>query len=226
MFLKIGHRGAMGHAPENTLLSFAKAIELNCNGTELDIHLCKSGELIVIHDETIDRTTNGKGAVNDYSLSDLKKYKIDNIEKIPALTEVLDLINRKITVHIELKGTGTAGPLAKVIELYINEKSWSIDDFIVSSFNYDELKKIRRFDSKLKIGVLSENPDKKTIELAKNLDAFSLHPYYKEIDAEFVMLCHDAGLKVFPWTVNFPKDIEKTKNLGVDGIFTDFPERE
>ena len=102
--LKIGHRGAKGYEPENTLISFQKAIDLNVDGIELDVHLSSDGEIMVIHDETIDRTTNGKGFVKPLYCIGIKKIEI------PTLTEVLDLINQKCFINIELKGIGTAKP--------------------------------------------------------------------------------------------------------------------
>src|SRR6056297_2287931 len=106
MVLKIGHRGAMGYEPENTLRSFKKAIELNVDMVELDVYVCSSGELVVIHDDKVDKTTNGKGYVSEKSFDELRKLDAGMGEKIPTLQEVLDLIDKRAKVNIELKGKG------------------------------------------------------------------------------------------------------------------------
>ena len=123
--LKIGHRGADGYKPENTLISFQKAIDLNVDGIELDVHLSLDGELMVIHDETIDRTTNGKGYVNKMTLQELKGFRINNNQEIPKLKEVFDLVNHQCFINIELKGIGTAKPVVDLIEEYVVEKDWN-----------------------------------------------------------------------------------------------------
>jgi len=147
---KIGHRGASGYEPENTLIAFEKAIELNVDGIELDVHLCSDGELIVIHDETIDRTTNGKGVVNKFTALELKKYGI------PTLIEVFDLVNRRCFINIELKGIETAKPVNDLINHYISDKKWKINDFLISSFDWNMLEKIQLLNPKIRICVLTE----------------------------------------------------------------------
>ena len=106
--LKISHRGACGYEPENTLASFKKAIEINADMIELDVHVCKTGEVVVIHDEKVNRTTNGKGYVSQKNLESLKKLDAGKGKKIPTLIEVLDLVNKRVKVNIELKGKKTA----------------------------------------------------------------------------------------------------------------------
>ncbi len=122
MVTKIGHRGAMGYAPENTLKSFKKALELNINCVELDVHACKSGELAVIHDDEVDRTTNGKGYIAEKDLNEVKILDAGEGEKIPLLSEVLDLIDKRIKINIELKAEGTAKPVYEMIEDYMKNK--------------------------------------------------------------------------------------------------------
>ncbi len=149
MILKIGHRGAMGHEPENTMLSFQRAIEFGVDMVELDIHLCHSGELVVIHDETVDRTTNGSGRVKDKSLVTLQGLDAGFGQKISTLMEILNFIDKKVKVNIELKGEGTVEPLYKIIQKYISKHGWSYEDFYVSSFDHYKLKKIYLLESLL-----------------------------------------------------------------------------
>ena len=119
--LKIGHRGATGYAPENTRASFAKALELGVDGIELDVHVCESGEVVVIHDERVDRTTNGKGKVREMSLPELKGFNSGTGEPILTLEEVLDFVNRRAIIDIELKAEGISHSVADVVLKYIRE---------------------------------------------------------------------------------------------------------
>jgi glycerophosphoryl diester phosphodiesterase len=217
--LKIGHRGAKGYEPENTLISFGKAIDLNVDGIELDVHLSSDGEIMVIHDETIDRTTNGKGFVENFTSSQLKKLEI------PTLIEVLDFANRRCFINIELKGIGTAKPVVDLIEYYISEKKWNYNDFLISSFDWKMLEEVYLLNPKIRIGVLSEESISAALAFAKNIKAFSIHPNYKLLTKENVALMQEKGFKVYPWTVNSNEDIQKIKSFNVNGIISDFPDR-
>ena len=217
--LKIGHRGAKGHQPENTSISFQKAIDLKVDGIELDVHLSSDGEIIVIHDETIDRTTNGKGFVNHFTASELKKYEI------PTLTEVLNLINQKCFINIELKGIGTAKPIIELIEHYILDQNWNYTDFLVSSFDWKMLEEVQLLNPKIRIGVLTEESIEDALAFAKKINAFSIHPDYALLSKVNVTLMQENGFEVFSWTVNSTEDIQKIKSFNVNGIISDFPDR-
>lgn len=223
--LKIGHRGAKGYEPENTLIAFEKAINLGVDGIELDVHLSSDKELIVIHDETVDRTTNGKGEVNQLSLKELKALKIEITEKIPTLTEVLDLVNQRCFINIELKGIGTAQPVLQLISHYTSEKNWDYNSFIISSFDWKMLEETHSLDSKIKIGVLTEESIDKALAFAKKINAFSIHPDYELLSKENVILMQQNGFEVYPWTVNSENTIQKIKSYNVNGIISDFPDR-
>jgi len=217
--LKIGHRGAKGYEPENTLISFEKAIDLKVDGIELDVHLSSDRILMVIHDETIDRTTNGKGFVNQFTSLELKKYGI------PTLTEVLNLANQKCFINPELKGFGTAKPVVDLITHYISEENWNYDDFLVSSFDWKMLDEIQLLNPKIRIGVLTEDTIETALAFAKKIKAFSIHPDYRLLTEENVALMQENGFKVFSWTVNSTEDIQKIKSFNVNGIISDFPDR-
>lgn len=223
--LKIGHRGACGYEPENTLRSFKKALELQVEMVELDVYLCASGELVVIHDDRVDRTTNGKGYVEKMTLSELKLLDAGQGEKIPTLTEVLDLVNRQVKVNIELKGLDTAKPVAEIIDHYLKDKGWSVDDFLVSSFNHYELRDFHTVCPLVKIGALLTGIPIGMVDFALAVDAYSINPCVEFINEEFVKEAHQKNLKVFVWTVNHPDDIKRMREIGVDGIFTNFPDR-
>jgi glycerophosphoryl diester phosphodiesterase len=222
--LKIAHRGASGYEPENTLLAFEKAIDLNADGIELDVHLSADAVLVVIHDETIDRTTNGKGAVNQFSVTELKAFTIETTQKIPTLVEVLDLVNKQCMINIELKGLGTAKPVIELLEQYVKEKKWHSTDFLISSFDWTMLEEATRLNPKIQIGVLSEESIDDALAFAKKIKAFSIHPDYVLLTKENVVLLQESGFEVFPWTVNSKEAILKIKSFNVNGIISNFPD--
>jgi glycerophosphoryl diester phosphodiesterase len=223
--LTFGHRGASGYEPENTLISFQKAIDLKADGIELDVHLSSDRILVVIHDETIDRTTNGKGAVNAMSLKKLKSFKIEKTEEIPTLIEVFDLVNKQCIINIELKGMGTAKPVLDLIERYIKEKKWQNNDFIISSFNWNMLEEATKLNPKIQIGVLTEESIEEALAFAKKIKAFSINPDYTLLTKENVALLQEKGFEVFPWTVNSEEAISKIKSFNVNGIISNFPDK-
>jgi glycerophosphoryl diester phosphodiesterase len=223
--LKIGHRGAKGNEPENTLVSFEKAIEMGADGIELDVHLSIDGHLVVIHDETIDRTTNGKGAVNQLTLDELKSVRINENFEISTLEEVLDLVNKSCFVNIELKNQDTAEKVVQLIEHYVSDKKWKNSDFIVSSFDWNALQQVRFLNDTIRIGVLTETDMDLAISFARFMKAEALHPDFQLLTNEYVVAIKEKGILVYPWTVNEIDDIQKMKDFGVDGIITDFLDR-
>lgn len=223
--LKIGHRGAKGYEPENTLISFEKAIEMGADGIELDVHLSLDGHLIVIHDETIDRTTNGKGFVNQLALKKLKSFAINNEHEIPTLEEVLDLVNQRCFVNIELKNQDTAEKVVQLIEHYISVKNWNHSQFIVSSFDWNALQQVRFLNGDIRIGVLTETDIDLAISFARFLKVEALHPDFQLLTNEYTAKIKEKGILVFPWTVNEIEAIQRMKSFNVDGIITDFLDR-
>src|SRR3989338_9967175 len=218
--LRGGHKGASGYEPENTLRSFQKALNLNTDIIELDVHKCKTGELIVIHDNIL-----GKKFVKDLTLEEIKSQDAGKGERIPLLTEVLNLIKHRAIVNIELKDESSAKIVAQIIQFYIKNKKWSYDNFLVSSFNLDELKKIKKIDSNINIAILWNIIPDEFIKIAKELKVFSLNLNKYFINKDIVDKAHSKNIRVLVWTVNEPTEIEKMKKLGVDGIFSDYPDR-
>jgi len=217
----IGHRGACGIKPENTLLSFKEALKY-VRAIELDVYVCRTGELVVIHDDTVGRTTNGHGYVEEMTLEELKKLDAGNGEKIPTLKEVFALVNNQAIVNIELKGKRTAAPVLDIINEHIS-KGWKKDNFSVSSFNFEELKEFFNLCPKIKIGLLIEDEGTDYMALAKKLNAYSINPYFRIINDDFVKKVHEARFKIFVWTVNTREDAQRLEQLGVDGIITNYP---
>ncbi|EJG00721.1 glycerophosphodiester phosphodiesterase [Flavobacterium sp. F52] len=223
--LKIAHRGAKAYEPENTLQAFQKALDLNSDGIELDVHLSSDGYLIVIHDETIDRTTNGKGLVNDFTLAELKSFLIDGKYQIPTLNEVFDLVNKKCFVNIELKGLETAPKVVSLIEEYISEKDWKYEHFIISSFDWNMLEETSNLNPNISIGVLTEENIDTALAFAEKIKAKAIHPDFQLLNAENVHQMQEKGFLVLPWTVNSEEDIQKVKSYQVNGIISDNPDK-
>ena len=216
---KIGHRGAKGHIAENTLASFQKAMELGVDGIELDVHLSSDAKVMVIHDDTLDRTTSAKGSVKNFSASALEELGI------PVLTSVIDLVDKKCFINIELKSYETADIVAELIEYYVSEKDWKYDHFIVSSFDWNALQQVHFLNDKIRIGVLTSTDLELALAFAKFIHAYSIHPYYHLLTSDNVAQMQSKNFKVYPWTINEPEDITFVKSLNVDGIITDFPDR-
>jgi glycerophosphoryl diester phosphodiesterase len=223
--LKIGHRGARGYEPENTLKAFQKALDLNADGIELDVHLSSDGHIIVMHDETIDRTTNGKGLVNNLSLSELKSFLIADQLEIPTLIEVFDLIDKKCLINVELKGVGTASKVVALIEEYISDKNWNYEHFIISSFEWDMLEEVHNLNSNIAIGILTEEDIDKALAFGESIKAKAINPDYQLLNPENTKNIQRKGFLVLPWTVDSNEDIQRIKSYNVDGIISDFPDR-
>jgi glycerophosphoryl diester phosphodiesterase len=224
--LKVGHRGARGYEPENTLRSFKKAIALGADMIELDVHTCKSGEIVVIHDDKVDRTTSGKGRVAGKTLTDLKKLDAGKGEKIPTLEQVLDLFEGKIKVDIELKGKNCATGVAAILGRHIRTKGLKRTEFLVTSFKHDTLlTQFHEASPGIPIGFLYRRVPDDFAARAAAMGAECVVLYHRNTTREVVHKAHNSGLKVIVWTVNEPQEIERAKELGVDGIASDFPDR-
>ena len=144
-------------------------------------------------------------------------------EKIPTLTEVLDLINGKIILNIELKGKNTAIPTHKLLKKYFLNSKWAKDKILISSFIKNELLDFRMLDSDFRLGVLIEKNIEKSIKFSKRISAFSINPDYKLLNKKNIQLIKENGFKVYPWTVNDMDKFNSLIEMGVDGIITDFP---
>ena len=232
MFYKIGHRGAAGYAPENTPESFHKALGLDIDMIELDVYNCKSKELVVIHDSNTKRTHGKNLIIEKTEYQELKKIGI------PSLEEVLNLIDKKVIVNIELKGKNTAQPTATIIKKYIRENGWPLENFLISSFDKKNLLKMQEIFPEIKKGVLigNRNISSRLIKkmpiifnwhlgFAKKIKAFSIHMPKNLTNEKIIRMAHKNNLKIFAYTVNQKKEINYLKSIGVDGIFSDYPNR-
>jgi glycerophosphoryl diester phosphodiesterase len=224
---RIGHRGAKGYEPENTLLSFSKALQLNVDMIELDVHVCKTGDVVVIHDETVEGTTNGTGRVADMTLDDLRKLNADKGQRIPTLQEVLDLVDRRAKVNIELKEEGSVRPVFELFEKYVTERGWSRNDFLISSFKRKHLQQFRKLSKEYRLGVLIEKASnrKGLLKFAEEIGAYSINVYFKSVSSGLIDDAHERGIRVIVWTVDNKDVIQRMKLLQVDGIISNYPDR-
>ena len=221
----IGHRGASGYEPENTLRSFAKAIELGVDMIEFDVHVCASGELVVIHDDMVDATTNGSGSVAEKTLSDLGSLDAGKGEHVPTLREVLDLVNRQVKVDIELKGIGTAVLVAQLIHDYVQHKGWVYDDFFVTSFERDELTLFHEACPHVQFSHIIHSFEDDWHKVLDQIDTAVFVTCSDEVTLEMVKFVHARGIYLYAYTVNEYAELERMQQLSVDGIFSDFPDR-
>ena len=222
--LKIGHRGAKGHLAENTLESIKKAIELGADGIEIDVHRCASGQLVVFHDFTLDRMTDGTGEVSKHTLKQLKQVVVKGHCQIPTLSEVLTFVNNKCLLNIELKGHDTAVEASRLIEFFIEKKGWDYENIIVSSFQKEPLQTVFKINKKIPLGVLVDTNLDEAVKFAKSIKAVSIHPDYTMLTQDIVEKLKE-DFKVFAFTINNYKPIKRVKSYGIDGIISDFPNR-
>ena len=231
----IGHRGYSAKYPENTLAAFQAAIAAGATMVELDVMLCRDRKLVVIHDSTLERTTNGDGAVADYTLSELKsldagsRFDADFADqKLPELSEVLDLADGRAYVNIEIKSNAYEShhpPDAvekQVVELLRQKKM--LDTGLISSFDVNILEQIASMRAAPAIALISQKPaDKNTVKMCTRLNVFSWHPDCKIVTPKQVNLMHANGIKVFPYNVNTLEDYVRVRDMKVDGVITDDP---
>ena len=216
--LKIGHRGAKAYEPENTLRSFTKAIELGVDAVELDARRTREGEVVVIHDAKVDKTTNGKGSVSDLTLNEIKQLVTDKGERIPTLDEALDFLDKKVKILIELKETGLEEKVLGLIHGKGLEKN-----VIIVSFQEEALRKVRELDDEVDTGLIyvrHRNP----IKAALDLGAKYLLSLYRFTHTANVNKAHENGLKMIVWTINKQEEVLEYVKKGVDGIASDRPD--
>ena len=195
---------------------------MGAHGIEIDVWFV-DGELIVIHDAKLDRTTNGRGYVSRKTFAQLRALDAGQGERIPTLREVFETVDRRAFIHIELKGRRTAGPVRALIAEFVEQRGWRFEDFVVSSFHRAELRAIS--DPRIPIALLLARPSRLYALSARRVRASAVNPALPFVTRRFVEDAHRRGLKVFVYTVNSPADLARMRKLGVDGVFTDFPER-
>jgi glycerophosphoryl diester phosphodiesterase len=226
--LNIAHRGASGTFPENTFSAFRAAIDAGANMCELDVQLSRDGAVVVIHDETVERTTDGAGKVAALTLEELKrldagaKFKGGALkgERIPTLDEVFAVTGGKCALNIELKAAGLEPRVAQIMLAHD-----AMRDSMVSSFNWEYLKKLQQLHFNIRVGLLAEEKPVDLMMGAVAMRAYAINPRWDMVTADLCNAAHERGLKVYTWTVDADARMRALIECGVDGIMTNYPER-
>lgn len=221
--LCFAHRGASGHEPENTLRSFSKALELGAPWIEFDVRAVEN-EAIVFHDRTLTRCAKRLGFIDRQSLATVRSYDVGKGERIPLFSEVLALLKGKAKAQVELKGYGSALVAARVIRDALAQ-GWQAGEFIVSAFDQNELSLFKREIPEIPIGLLVYGYPINVDEWIKTFEPISIHLHIDSVTPQRVAHAHARGLEVYVYTANESRDIETLQDMGIDGIFTNFPER-
>lgn len=220
--LVFAHRGASADAPENTLLAIDKALTQQADGIEIDVYQ-HHDELLVIHDHWLQRTTNGQGKLADHSLRQLQQLDAGQGQRIPTLWQVMQRVAGRCKLNIEIKGVKDVGLVISQIERAQSELEFTLEQFIVSSFDHHLLKALKQRQRTLQIGALTACKPLDYAAFAQALDAYSVNPDVSFLDQKFVQDAKERGLKVFAYTVDQPEDLLRLKAWQVDGVFSNAP---
>ena len=215
----IGHRGVAGVEPENTIRSFQRAIELGVDVVECDVRLTADRRLVLMHDETVDRTTNGTGRVDQMTLAMLRQLDAGEGERVPTLEELLALIRGKCKAHVELKGDGTEDPVPRLVEA-----SGMVGDIVLTSGQTERLRRLRVRYPRVVIEHIFGDPPADAIPRAQSVKAKRISAHYSHMTAGFVAAAHAAALEVIAWPPNTEVTMQAMLDLGVDFICTDRPD--
>jgi glycerophosphoryl diester phosphodiesterase len=240
------HRGASGLAPENTLAAFRKALELGVDALEMDLHVTRDGVVVVIHDEKLERTTDGRGSIDELTLEEVKRWDAGGKfapafrgERVPTLREVITLVqasgNGRVRLDLELKyHRDRPGKPADFEErvLEVLRQTGFVQRVNVISFHHPSLTKVRALDPRIRTGLLAggRQAPKDPVTLARRYQADYYSPSFRHVTPEVVAAFHRAGIPIVPWTVNEEAEMRRLMALGIgtlagDGIATDFPDR-
>ncbi len=227
----IGHRGASGHAPENTLAAFRRAVELGARFIETDLQLSRDSRLVAIHDDTLDRTTNGRGPVHRLTLAELRELDAGSWfgprfagERIPTLEEILQFARKSdVVFYLEIKPCGAWGIEHALVGAL--REAQEVVRPVVLSFDPATLAAVRRIEPTLMTGFLFQWPLKDAVERALSVGARQLAPCGDQVTPELVTEARRNDLQVVTWTINDPAHMRALISAGVDGIMTDYPDR-
>ncbi len=229
--LRVGHRGAKGHAPENTLSSFTVAAGMGVNVVETDVHLSKDGQVVLIHDHTVNRTTNGHGHIKDLTLAELKKLDAGSWydrrfvgERIPTLDELLVWARDKVAVAIEIKNGPIYYPGIAAETIRFLRKHGMERQAILISFDHLVLREAKQIAPEILTGILYVGGLADPVGAARAAGADALHPHWAYVTPELVQTVHAAGLAISPWNPNDLPTLRMLSEMGVDSVGTDYPE--
>ena len=218
MTLIYAHRGASAAHPENTLRAFRHALAIGVDGIELDVHATADGIPVVIHDRDVGRTTDGAGYVDEIPLARLQTFDAGDGERVPTLTEVLELVGDAAHLDVEIKGTGIEGAVLQVLAEYPAVR-WAI-----SSFAWDTLRTVRQLDPVAELWPLAEHVGDDVFTIATELTSPAVSLFTGAYSAENAAKLRDAGLRIVAWTVNDPQEARRVAGLGAFALCTDDPQ--
>ena len=222
------HRGASGYAPQNTMAAFRKAVEMNSDGIELDIHLSKDGQIVVCHDSTIDATSNGTGEISDMTYEEILKYDFsneytqDSPQHAPLLKEVLELLKpTNMILNIEVKAFDAGVPAMELVKSMGMEKQ-----VLYSSFNHRCIRQMRELDPTIDAGLLyGDEPSEDMEAYIKEYNATAVHPHYNNVNEKIIDICNRNGIKIRTWTVNGEDKMEEMIKFNIDTVITNYPDK-
>ena len=233
--LIMGHRGYQAQYPENTMVSFLAAVAAGAQFVELDVTLTRDQKVVVMHDDTVDRTTDGSGQVADYEYAALGQLDAGSWfdpcfagERVPSLEEVLEQVAPRAYINIEIKAHQSTDSASigwierRVVDMakarHVHKR------VLVSSFDPEVLKRIKQLDPAMDVALISESsPLSEVRHLCVALGVFSFHPHLDTIDRHLVEMLHRSGVHVFPWNIESAEDIRHAFSLGVDGLIAKDP---
>jgi glycerophosphoryl diester phosphodiesterase len=230
----IAHRGFSGHAPENTLVAIRQAIEVGADMVEIDVTVTSDGHVILLHDETLDRTTDGQGLPTEKTLDEIRRLDAGSWfgpdyagEKIPTLSEALETVKDRILINIEIKSEALEhGVVPKVAALIVEHGM--LDRVVVSSFSPEALRLMKITDPAVITATLFNkelHTDRDPLEIIMEVGSHGFNISGKRLTAEMVERCHKHGIPVAVYTVNEPSEMRRLMELGVDAVFTDYPDQ-
>ncbi len=215
----VGHRGAAGIEPENTLRGFCRAVELGVDSTECDVHLTKDGRLVVIHDATVDRTTDGSGEVCAMTFAEVRALDAGQGERVPTLEEVLQAVKGNVPLHVELKASGTPQAAVQAV------RQMGMDgEVIFSSFDLDRLREVKAIDPSLEVGAIFGEASDGCCTQALRAGANSIYVFYKELSRGLVGEAHRLGMRIGAWNPDSEPEWQAVIALGVDLVSTNRPD--
>lgn len=232
--LILGHRGASGYAPENTIAAFELGIRQGCHGFEFDVQLSRDGEPVVLHDWSVARTTGGSGEIRDLTFREIRTLDAGKWfspefrgQKIPALAEVLEVVPEAMLLNVELKSRASDCPGLEEKTLSVLKEHGRFGNTIISSFNHLSLRRAREISPDIRLGLLCEFLPPRPFDYVENLNLgfYSIHPRHDLVSAAFVRDAHERGLKTACWTVNTAERAGELLQYGADILITNYPDR-
>ncbi len=220
----IGHRGAAGHAPENTLLSMDRALALGADWLEVDVQLARGGVPVVIHNRRLQDSTADAGYVSLQEPQRMRHVDAGQGQHVPTLRELILHVNRRAPLNIELKAPGSGAAVATLLSQLLG-RQWQARDFLVSSFDQHELQAFASRLPQIRRGLLLAGIPLDYAAAAERLGAWSINLHVDFVNPAFIADAKTRALRIFVYTVNYPADAQWLLELGVDGLFSDYPER-